>query len=260
MDKLKIFNSNMLKIFAAVCMLIDHLGFYYFTSPFYTSMRIIGRLALPIFAWLFAEGCKYTHNKVRHFAFLLGISVVCQLVYYFYGGSLQMCIFVTFSLSALIIYALQFFKRSVFAEVKNPALIAFSAFSVIATVAFTWEMNQLFVIDYEFWGCMLPVFAALFDFKEVKDLGLLDKTPMPELWKFLDCDYVRLAVFTIGIFLLRIASPLGDVQYFALLALIPLLFYNGQRGKLKLKYFFYLFYPLHLALIEGLWNLFPTLL
>ena len=29
--------------------------------------------------------------------------------------------------------------------------------------------------------------------------------------------------------------------------------YNGRRGKLRLKYFFYCFYPLHLALLAGIW-------
>ena len=29
-------------------------------------------------------------------------------------------------------------------------------------------------------------------------------------------------------------------------------FYNGRRGKLRLKYFFYCFYPLHLALLAGI--------
>ena len=42
---------------------------------------------------------------------------------------------------------------------------------------------------------------------------------------------------------------LGRIQWFSLFAAVPLLFYNGVRGKLKLKYFFYAYYPLHIALI-----------
>ena len=35
------------------------------------------------------------------------------------------------------------------------------------------------------------------------------------------------------------------------LAFLPVYFYNGDRGKLKLKYVFYWFYPLHLHYFNG---------
>ena len=38
-------------------------------------------------------------------------------------------------------------------------------------------------------------------------------------------------------------------QLFSILSLILLLFYNGRKGKLNLKYIFYVTYPLHLAII-----------
>ena len=38
-------------------------------------------------------------------------------------------------------------------------------------------------------------------------------------------------------------------QMFALLTVPLIALYNGTRGKWKLKWFFYLFYPVHLALI-----------
>ena len=42
-----------------------------------------------------------------------------------------------------------------------------------------------------------------------------------------------------------------SMQYYALLSIPVLLLYSGKRGKLNLKYFFYVFYPLHLLAIEG---------
>ena len=39
---------------------------------------------------------------------------------------------------------------------------------------------------------------------------------------------------------------------YALLALPILLLYSGKRGKANLKYFFYIFYPVHLAALQGI--------
>lgn len=48
-----------------------------------------------------------------------------------------------------------------------------------------------------------------------------------------------------GILLLTLLSP---IEAFAFFGLIPVAFYNHKRG-LKLKYFFYAFYPVHLLLL-----------
>ena len=49
--------------------------------------------------------------------------------------------------------------------------------------------------------------------------------------------------------LVLVASALGGVQWYALLAIPLLIIYNGERGKMKLKNFFYIYYPAHLAVI-----------
>ena len=63
--RLRIFSSSTLKLLACLFMLIDHAGLLLF--PRYKIFRIIGRLAFPIFAYLIAEGCRYTRNKLKHF-------------------------------------------------------------------------------------------------------------------------------------------------------------------------------------------------
>ena len=59
----KFLTGNALKILAALFMTIDHIGVMLF--PRVLVLRIIGRLALPIFAFMIAEGCKYTRNKKK---------------------------------------------------------------------------------------------------------------------------------------------------------------------------------------------------
>jgi len=44
-------------------MTVDHLGFILF--PSLIILRIIGRIAFPIFAYMIAEGCRYTKNEKR---------------------------------------------------------------------------------------------------------------------------------------------------------------------------------------------------
>ena len=103
------FSGNILKIIAAVLMLTDHIGYIIF--PQYPIFRIIGRLSFPIFAFMIAEGCYYTKNKLRYFLGIFSLAVVCQIVYYIFENSLYMGILITFSLSILVIYSLECFKE-----------------------------------------------------------------------------------------------------------------------------------------------------
>ena len=103
------FTNNQLKIIAMIAMLIDHIGAYLF--PQVRWLRIIGRLAYPIFAYMIAEGCHHTKSRIRYFLQMAGLAAICQLVYYIAMGSLYQCILVTFSLSVVIIYAIDNFRK-----------------------------------------------------------------------------------------------------------------------------------------------------
>ena len=51
----EILSGNALKIIAALAMVADHVGLMFF--PQVRILRIIGRLAYPIFAYMIAQGC-----------------------------------------------------------------------------------------------------------------------------------------------------------------------------------------------------------
>ena len=97
--------SNQLKLLAMVTMTLDHIGVHLFPQCLF--LRIIGRLAMPIYAYMIAEGCAHTRNRKQYLLQLAGMAFVCQLVYFIAMGSLFQCILVTFSLSILLIYAIE---------------------------------------------------------------------------------------------------------------------------------------------------------
>lgn len=215
-------------------MVIDHVGLMFF--PQVRWLRIIGRLALPIFAFMIAEGAKYTRNKCRYLLSLLTVGALCQIVYYVTERSLYLCILITFSLSVMMIYLLQNAKKVIFSDARVAVKVAHSAAFVVG-VAAVYILNMYLEIDYGFHGCMLPVYASLFDFRGIN---------VPHGIERLDNRYIRLVCFIPGMLVLCIGNP---IQLYAFAALPLLLLYNGERGRFKMKYFFYVFYPLHLGII-----------
>ena len=230
-------SGNGLKLIAAVCMVIDHVGVMFF--PQSVGLRLVGRLAFPVFAYMIAEGCRYTKNRSRYFVMMAALAAVCQAVYYITSRDLYMCILVTFSLSLLVIFPMQNLKT---AQGTGGRLLW--AVVTAAAVAGVWVLNRQFTVDYGFWGSMVPVFAAVFQGKGKGSAGRLDRKAVH--------------VLMLGLGLLLLALDIGGIQMASLAALPLLLAYSGERGRWNMKYFFYIFYPAHLVLLEGLYMVWNT--
>ena len=240
-------SSSTLKILACIFMAIDHIGFRWF--PDLMILRVIGRLAFPIFAFFIAEGCRYSKHKVRRFFTIFAMGAVFFISYYVYTGTLYANIFLTFAVSILMIHLLQFCKRMA-AEYSNP-LPAVGAFLLLATaLVASHRLFSVVVFEYKFFGMLTPVLVSLFDFKGIR---------VSESWRRLDCLPVRLLCLGAGLFLIASGEVLFHIQIWNLTALVLLACYNGQVGRYKMKYAFYLFYPLHLLIIEGVYLLFQLL-
>lgn len=215
-------------------MLIDHTGYLLF--PETEELRYIGRLAMPIFAFFIGEGCLYTRDRKKYFLRLFTLGLICQAVYvaeYLIMGSgdpFYLNILLTFSVSVVLCSAFLscFDKNSKHKKGKENYILGLVLTSVIIVCALGERGVIPVTFDYGLGGIILPLFAATTKEKRKK-----------------------LFIFAAGLVLCVLSFDYSDPLWTvcALCSLVPLYFYNGKSGKLNLKYAFYLFYPLHLAVL-----------
>lgn len=220
------FTGNMLKMLALICMTIDHVGLI--LLPRYTIMRVIGRLAFPIFAWMIAEGCRYTRNMGKYLGAMTLLGLSYQAVYTLAVGSLRMNIMLTFALSVGLCWLLRTAR-----EKRSTAFGILTLAGVVAAFGMTDVVPLLlkgtdYGIDYGFLGVMLPVMLYL-------------------------CKDRKMQLLVAGIMLCLLSLWAGwAVQWCSLLTLPLLALYNGKRGEAPLKWLFYVYYPAHLVVIWGI--------
>lgn len=206
-------------------MLTDHMGAEFF--PHIIIFRIIGRLAFPLFSYFIYEGVQYTRDKKRYFLRISALGLLCAVVYYIYSGEIYGNVLITFSLSIAVLYGMESCRKRAIGDRKEKIV---GSLVVCVSIVILRFVGKWIHIDYGIIGVLLPAFAEL-----------------TGTWREKRNRYLTLAGFSAGLLLLAI--NMGGIQYFGLVS-VPLLFaYNGQRGNLNLKNFFYWFYPVHLAVI-----------
>ena len=223
--KIKGFTNNQLKIIAMISMLIDHIGFILF--PQIKLFRIIGRISFPIFAYMIAEGCTYTRNKLKYLLSLGLLVLICQISYFIGTSSMYMNVLITFTLSVICIFSIDLFTKN------KTFLSGFVLLSVITVVFFICVIISSkiyfydFKVDYGLLGVLLPVGIYVAHNKTEK------------------------IIYT-AILLLMMSATFNDTQFYSLMSIPLLLLYNGKRGKFNIKYLFYFFYPIHLGVLYAI--------
>ena len=213
--------GNQLKILALISMTCDHVGLV--LLPQFPVLRIIGRLAFPIFAYMIGESCRHTRNLDRYFRTMGLFALVCQVGSFLATGSLYQSVLVSFTLSIGLVWLL---KNAKFSPVINILWIT----AGLGTVFFLCHglpyllPGTDYSIDYGFPGVILPVLVFLGGGK---------------VW--------GLPLFGAG--LVTLSLYYGGIQWWCLAALILLALYNGKRGNTGMKKLFYFYYPAHLVVI-----------
>jgi hypothetical protein len=210
--------ASTLKILACIFMLIDHIGYVLF--PKVIILRIIGRLAFPIFAYFIAEGYRRTKDLTGYLGRLLLFAMISVIPFSEAFKSYYFNIFFTLAMGLYSLYIYDKYKKFIY-------------------VVLIGLLCQLLHTDYGLYGVLLVFFFNYHheDFKKMSRDVILLTIIAQGIQGFINYYYFhRNPVFTLLI------------QPLCLFSLILIRYYNGERG-LKLKYLFYAFYPVHLIVL-----------
>ena len=258
-------NTTRLKALAVVCMLIDHMGAVLF--PHLIWMRIIGRLAFPIYCFVLSEGAVYTKNWLAYAGRLLWLALVSEIPFdlAFFGGVwypgyqnvfwtllLGLCAIrmnllgdrLAGKMNGLSQVQLHPLEQRILnwcsGSRKRTMCVQILLALVILLVIGAGEFGKT---DY---GCGGVLLVWLLYVARKIDGKLEKREDSQPNWVRTH----RRQLFQAGIIVV-IVFLYGYSEWFASLAVVPILFYNGQRGYCPkwLQWGFYWFYPLHLVIL-----------
>jgi len=233
-------DTNFLKLVAIAAMLVDHLGARVF--PQYGEMRIIGRIAFPVFAYCITVGCVYTRNI---FKYALRMGVMALLVQPLYATAMGHAPKMAFD------WAGSFMRPDLIWQhyyAPRPSIL----FSLLLGILLIWTIrDQKYILT-------AAVFAVIWYVQGSLDYGLNGILLMLLFYAFREkpaTSLVWVAGFMIWWGVPSIQRQIPEqfpqyvsTQFYALLAL-PLIYIPFNTGIKVNKYLFYAFYPAHLALI-----------
>ncbi|MBQ7801704.1 MAG: TraX protein [Oscillospiraceae bacterium] len=210
-----------LKIIACVTMLLDHIGAVFCSG---VGLRIVGRLAFPIYCFLLAEGVCHTKNPKKYALRLLVGALLSELPFdlLFFGEitPAHSSVMVTLLIGFLYLWAAKGTDRA--------------GLKVLLAIPFVL-LAELLGSDY---GGAGVVMIALFAFtREVPHSRLIQAAGLTALCWLMGGMTVRIGAFRL------------PVEMFAVAALIPIFCYSGRKATASraVQWIFYLFYPAHLT-------------
>lgn len=229
----KTLNGDQLKLIAILAMTVDHVTDLIYPGfpavPAAILLHIIGRLTAPIMWFFISEGFHYTHDIKKYLLRLGGFAVISHFAYCF-----------AFGIDPVPFRSGIFNQTSVMYPLFVGALVLWLQNSGVGMREWQRTAVVFLLIWSAFpgdWSCI----AVLSVVGMYRNRGNLKKQMTAILpWVLL---YAAVSFFFVD-------RAYGLVQPFVFLVYPLLKRYNGQRGKGKgMKWFFYLYYPAHLAVI-----------
>lgn len=255
--KFQCLSGNTLKLIAILTMFIDHLckivlqwllsnhwwpmmqagmiTFEQYQSIDYFirfDLQGVGTIAFPLFCYLLAEGFRYTRNRKRYIGMMLFFAFLSEIPFdiaFFSSFSMQegtfplywdyQNVFFTLFLSLVSLDCIDRFSTTSDMQTSREKALVYQVISVsvLAVVA------DLICCDYGSMGILFVVAFYL-------------------------CRKNR--IYQILMFLLAYMITTGNQPtIYIIITCLIILLYNGKRGKMKMKYAVYAFYPTHIIIL-----------
>lgn len=222
-------SQEALKGIACFTMLLDHIGA---TMVQGYALRIIGRIAFPIFCFLMAEGTFYTKNTRKY-----GLRLMI--------GALLSEIPFDLAFRGRLTWEYQNVMLTLFLGFLTVEIIQRTEFDIVKVLAVSggFALAEWANTDYGGFGVLLVVL-----FSQTRG----------KLW----FQTIMVAMFSWMINSLKIPvlGILVPIEMFAIFAMIPIALYSGGKvtSNRAVQWGFYLFYPVHLIILVLvrilLWN------
>ena len=212
-----------LKLVACVTMLLDHAGIGLFPSLW---LRLIGRMAFPIYCFLLVEGVHYTRNAAKYGLRLFLVLILSEIPF-------DLVVFGRITLahqSVMVTLLLGFFMLELGKKTDNFLL------KILISLPFIL-LAEILHTDYGGHGVLLILLLSLV--RGLPHEGAA--TALVLLGVSLTMNSIPVPVFGLKI----------PIEIFSLLAMVPLSLYSGHRATHSnaLQWAFTLFYPAHLAVL-----------
>lgn len=248
MTKSKILDSNQLKLIAIIAMTVDHMAWAMFDG--YPSallplvMHIIGRLTCPIMCYFIAEGYHYTRNINKYTFRLFAFAFVSHFAYIFASND-----FVDFK-SFIPFYYGNFLNQT-------SVMWSLAWGLVMLRIADSKRIKSIYKVLFVILICIITLPS---DWSCIAALCIMAiGTNRGDFRKQMSWMIFYVALYSL-VYFFAIDKVYGILQMGVVLSIPVIAMYNGKRGKNPkinkfMKWFFYIFYPVHLFVI-GLINYF----
>lgn len=218
-------NSFHLKLIAIVSMTIDHVGAALISRgkpEVELYFRLLGRLAFPIFCFLIVEGYFHTRNVYKYMLRLLVFAILSEAPFD-----------VLFNTTGNL-WAMQ--------NVFGTLFLGLVAIFLMDKVKDKWGEYTPATNIFQVGIVLLFGIIAYYGKVDYAELGI------GYLVIFYLCRGNRLKLFSFLTVLNLLFCGVESIQMYSVLSVPILALYNGERGP-KVKYLFYVYYPLHLMVL-----------
>ena len=230
-------DTGLLKLLALAFMIVDHVGSVFF--PGVIEMRLIGRMAFPLYIWCAVVGCCYTRSFEKYIARLLLVGVLSQPCYMLALGHKwnELNVFFTLLLGVCGVAGIR--MRRAYSQVWAPVAAALTG--ALVRMDYGWKGVLLVILVYLCRGgrgAIGAVYAAfcLFWGQGSYTLTTLFGVPLNHLT----------AALPTG--LKEICLAMLRLQFCAVLSLPLILIRTGVKWRMP-KLMTYAAYPAHLLII-----------